>query len=73
MNILGKLPFSRKSNREKEKSVVLFTHEQNIFCSQTSQTQLDDVAHEKTIICRPRLFAGHVMGSPPMKTNIGFI
>ena len=52
MNILGKrsdLPFSRKSDRKKEKSVVSFTHEQNIICS---QTQLDDIAHEQTIICR---------------------
>jgi len=31
-----------------------------------SQTQLDGIAHEKTIICR-QLFAGHVMGSRPMK------
>ena len=32
------LLFSRKSDRKKEKSVVSFTHEQNIICS---QTQLD--------------------------------
>ena len=42
MNILGKrsdLPFSRKSDRKKEKSTVSFTHVQNIICSQTkSQT-----------------------------------
>ena len=51
MNILGKrsdLPFSRKSDRKKEKSMVSFTHVQNIICS---QTQLDDIAHEQTIIC----------------------
>ena len=38
MNILGKrsdLPFSRKSDRKKEKSTVSITHEQNIICSQT--------------------------------------
>ena len=38
MNILGKrsdLPFSRKSDRKKEKSTVSFTHVQNIICSQT--------------------------------------
>ena len=38
MNILGKrgdLPFSRKSDRKKEKSTVSFTHEQNIIYSQT--------------------------------------
>ena len=66
MNILGKrsdLPFSRKSDRKKEKSTVSFTHVQNIICS---QTQLDGIAHEQTIIFR-QLFAGHVMGSRPMK------
>ena len=35
------------------KSVVLIMHEQNIICS-------------KTLICR-QLFAGHVVGSRPMK------
>ena len=66
MNILGKrsdLPFSRKSDRKKEKSTVFFTHERNIICS---QTLLDGIAHEQTIICR-QLFAGHVVGSRPMK------
>ena len=66
MNILGKrsdLPFSRKSDRKKEKSTVSFTHVQNIICS---QTQLDGIAHEQTIICR-QLFAGHVVGSQPIK------
>ena len=66
MNILGKrsdLPFSRKGDRKKEKSTVSFTHEQNIICS---QTLLDGIAHEQTIICR-QLFAGHVVGSRPMK------
>ena len=66
MNILGKrsdLPFSRKSNRKKEKSTVSFTHEQNIICN---LTLLDGIAHEQTIICR-QLFAGHMVGSRPMK------
>ena len=66
MHILGKrsdLPFSRKSDRKKEKSTVSFTHEQNIICS---QTQLDGIAHEQTVICR-QLFAGHVVGSRPVK------
>ena len=66
MNILGKrsdLPFSRKSDRKKEKSTVSFTHVQNIICS---QTQLDDIAHEQTIICR-QLFTGHVVGSRQMQ------
>ena len=67
-NIFGKrsdLPFSRKSDRKKEKSTVSFTHEQSIICS---QTQLDGIAHEQTIICR-QLFAGHVVGSRPIKRN----
>ena len=55
-------PFSRKSDR-KEKSVVYFTHEEKIICS---QTHLDDIVHEQAIICR-QLFAGHVVGSPPIK------
>ena len=67
MNILGKrsdLPFSRKSDRKKEESTVSFkyVHNINIF----SQTQLEGIAHEQTIICR-QLFAGHVVGSWPMK------
>ena len=54
MNILGKrsdLPFSRKSDRKKEKCTVSSTHEQSII---RSQTQLDRIAHEQTIICRSR-------------------
>jgi len=50
MNILGKqsdLPFSLKSDRKKEQSTVSFTHVQNIIWS---QTQLDGIAHEQTII-----------------------
>ena len=38
--------------------MVSFTHEQNSICS---QKQLNDIAHEHTIICR-QLFAGHVHG-----------
>ena len=45
--------------------MVSFTHEQNSICS---QKQLNDIAHEHTIICR-QLFAGHVVGSRPMKRN----
>ena len=66
MNILGKrsdLPFSRKSDRKKEKSTVSFKHVQNIICS---QTQLDGIVHEHIIISR-QLFAGHVVGSRSMK------
>ena len=51
MNIFGELPFSRKSDCKKEKSVVSLLHEQNIICS---QIQLDDIAHEQTIIFRSR-------------------
>ena len=43
--------------------MVSFMNVQNIICS---QTQLDGIAHEKTIICR-QLFAGHVVGCRPMK------
>ena len=64
INISGKVPFLRRSDPKKEKSVHSFTHEQNdIICS---QTQLDDIAHEKTIICK-QLSAGHVVGSWLMK------
>ena len=56
MNILGKrsdLPFSRKSDRKKEKSTVSITHVQNIIFS---QTQLDGIAHEQTIICEAVIY-----------------
>ena len=43
--------------------MVSFTHEQNIICC---QTLLDGIAHEHTIIGR-QLFAGHMVGSQPMK------
>ena len=46
--------------------MVSFTHAQNIICSQTLKRQLDDIAHEQAIIFR-QLFAGHVVGSRPMK------
>ena len=36
------------------KSMISIAHEQNIICS-------------KTLICRQLLFAGHVVGSRPMK------
>ena len=54
------LPFSCKNEPKKEKRMVCFMHEQNVICS---QTQLDDIAHEQTSICR-QLFAGHLVGSP---------
>ena len=43
--------------------MVSFTHEQNSICS---QKQLNDIAHEHTIVCR-QLLAGHVVGVRPMK------
>ena len=39
--------FSGKSDHKEEKSVGSFTHEQIIICC---QTQLDNIAHEETII-----------------------
>lgn len=44
-------------------SVITFTHEQNIFCS---ETRLDGSAHENSIICR-QLFAMHLVGSRPIE------
>ena len=42
--------FSCKSFR-KEKNMIFFTHEQNIIFSKTqSETQLDDIVQERTII-----------------------
>ena len=43
--------------------MVSFTHEQNSICC---EKQLNDIAHEHTILCR-QLFVGHVVGSQPMK------
>ena len=42
---------------------MLFAYEQKIICS---HTQLNDIAHEQTIICR-QLSAGHVVSFRPMK------
>ena len=55
--------FHARGIARRKKSTVSFTHVQNIICS---QTQLDGIAHEQTIICR-QLFAGHVVGSRSMK------
>ena len=43
--------------------MVSSTHEQNSICS---PKELNGIAHEQTISCR-QLFAGHVVGSRPMK------
>ena len=45
--------------------MVLFAYEQKIICS---ETQLDDIALEQTIICR-QVFTGHVVGSRAMKNK----
>ena len=57
MNIFFKwsdLPFSRKSDRKKKKSVASCTHKQNIICSQTQL--VDERAwadhHLLAVICR---------------------
>ena len=57
------LSISSRSDRKKEENVVSLTHEQNIICS---QTQLDVIAHEQTIIWR-QSFTGNVVGSRPIK------
>ena len=62
MNIFGKrsdLPFSRKSDRKKDKSVLSFTHEQNIICGQTLEAK-----HSWTTLPMSRpLFVGSYKGS----------
>ena len=45
--------------------MVSFMHQQNIICS---QTKLDNIGHEQTIIYR-QLFPGHMVGSRPKKRN----
>ena len=44
--------FHARAIPKKEKSVVSFTHEQDIICS---QTQVDDIANEQIIIIRQLL------------------
>lgn len=56
------LPFSRKSDRRRRK-VWFHLPMSSIICS---QTQLDNIKHEQTLICK-QLFASHVMGSRPLK------
>ena len=57
--------FHFTQERPQRASVVTIAHEQNIICT---KTRLDVTTHEQTIICR-QLFAGHVVGSQPMKTT----
>ena len=68
LHIFGKrnnLPFFMQEQWQEGESVVLFTYEQNIICS---QTQLNNIAHEQTIISR-QLFVDHVVGVWPMKSK----
>ena len=60
--------FTQERSQEGEKHGFL-TQEQNIICS---QTQLDGIAHEHTIICR-QLFAGHVVGSRANEKEATFV
>ena len=48
-NLLVDLSFWRNSDRKKEKGVVSFTNDPNIIFS---QTHLDNIVHEQTIIWR---------------------
>ena len=68
MNIFGKesdLPwlFTQETSQEGEKHPFINMHEQNVI---GSQTQLNDIAYEHTIISR-QLFAGLMVDSRPMK------
>ena len=68
MNILGKrsdLPFSRKSDRKKEKSMVSFTHVQKIICCQTLKAK-----HSWTALRMSRpLFVGSYLRYPFIKIS----
>ena len=63
-------PFSRDRKREIKSQFHLRMSRTDIICS---QTQLDDIAHMQTIICR-QLFAGYVyvVGSRLMKKEEKF-
>ena len=71
------LLFSYNSDRKKVESVVSFMHEKNIICS---QTQLDDIVHEKRVICwshgglstneKEETFASNDNIIAPLKKNI---
>ena len=68
MNIFGKESdlqglFTQEASQEGEKHPFINMHEQNVI---GSQTQLNDIANEHTIISR-QLFAGLIVDSWPMK------
>ena len=66
MNILGEVKrsaiFTQEWSQEGEKNGFLYAWAEYYLQPNT----LDGIAHEQTIICR-QLFAGHVVGSRPMK------
>ena len=68
MNILGKIcHFHERAVARRRKARFPLRMRRILFSAQhLSPTQLDGIAHEQTIICR-QLFAGHVVGSRPMK------
>ena len=68
MNILGKIcHFHERAVARRRKARFPLRMRRILFAAQhLSPTQLDGIAHEQTIICR-QLFAGHVVGSRPMK------
>ena len=71
MNILGKwsnLPFSRKSNHKKEKARFPLCMSRILVAAKHSWTAL----HMSRPFCR-QLFAGHVVGSRPMKRKKKFV
>ena len=68
MDIFGKESdlqglFTQEASQEGEKHPFINMHEQNVI---GSQTQLNDIANEHTIISRS-LFAGLIVDSRPMK------
>ena len=46
--------------QEREKGGFIYAWAENYLQRNKSETQLDNIAHEQTIICR-QLFAGHVL------------
>ena len=62
--------FTQERSHEGENHGFIYIHEQNTICS---QSQLDDIAHEQTIICGKARdhnrtgFVDHMVGSQPIK------
>ena len=55
--------FTQEGLQEGEKHCFINMHEQNVI---GSQTQLNDIVYEQTVISR-QLFASHIVDSRPMK------